>query len=186
MSRRTWTGLVYIGTSVDGMIARADGSLDWLTSRGEAAGDAGYGEFSAQIDTMLIGRSTYDVVLSFGGWPYDGKRVLVLTTTLERDVDERIMIVRDLDEATTVLGDIGARNVYIDGGRTIQTCLEAGLVDELTISAVPVLLGDGVRLFGPLSAEIDLTHISTVVLGGGMVQTRYAVRPGSEAERTPS
>lgn len=175
MTTRTWPGFVYIGTSVDGMIARRDGSLDWLTSRGEAAGDAGYAEFNARVDTMLIGRGTYEVVLGFGGWPYEDKRVLVLSRTLPDDADPRITVVRSLDEAIDHLNRAGARGVYVDGGQTIQACLAAGLVDELTISRVPVLIGDGVPLFGPLDADVDLVHESTEVLGGGMVQSRYRV-----------
>lgn len=175
MSTRTWTGRVFIGTSVDGFIARPNGDLSWLTSRGEAAGDAGYSDFSARIDTLLIGRNTYDVALSFSGWVYEGKRVLVLSRTLAVDVDDRITVVRDLAEAERTLADVGARGVYIDGGKTIQTCLAAGLVDELTVSQVPVLIGDGARLFGPVPSDIDLTHVATRVLGGGMVQTTYAV-----------
>ncbi len=176
VNARTWTGLVYIGTSVDGMIARPDGTLDWLTSRGEAAGDAGYSDFSARVDAMLLGRGTYETVLSFGEWPYENRKTLVLSSTLATDVDDRVTVVRDLAEAQRVLVDIGANVVYIDGGKTIQACLAAGLVDELTISQVPVLIGDGVRLFGALPHDIDLEHIRTTVLGGGMVQTHYAVR----------
>ena len=175
MKPRSWNGFVYIGTSVDGMIARPDGSLEWLISRGEAAGDAGYGEFAQGIDTMLIGRSTYEVALSFDGWAYQGKRVLVLSTTLDPDADDRITVVRDLDTVRRVLDEVGARGVYVDGGRTIQACLAADLIDEMTISQVPVLIGAGARLFGDLPADIPLEHISTEVLGGGMVQSRYRI-----------
>src|SRR5690606_21680203 len=100
----------------------------------------------------------YEVVLSFGAWPYEGKRVLVLSTTLDADADERVTVVRDLGEARRLLADSGAKGVYIDGGRVIQSCLAAGLVDELTISQVPVLIGDGTRLFGSLPHDIDLRH----------------------------
>jgi dihydrofolate reductase len=175
MAGRSFTGLVYIGTSVDGFIAREDGDLGWLMSRGEAAGDAGYSDFSAAIDTMLIGRSTYEVVQSFGSWPYGGKHVVVLSRTLDAGADDKISVVRDLDEAADRLGSLGAQRVYIDGGRTIQACLAAGWVDELTISRVPVLLGTGASLFGPLPGDVDLEHVRTDVLGGGMVQTTYRV-----------
>ena len=175
MAGRSFTGLVYIGTSVDGFIAREDGDLGWLMSRGEAAGDAGYSDFSAAIDTMLIGRSTYDFVKSFGSWPYEGKHVVVLSRTLAADADDKISVVRDLDEAGARLQSLGAQRVYIDGGRTIQACLAAGWVDELTISRVTVLLGTGVPLFGPLPGDVDLEHVRTDVLGGGMVQTTYRV-----------
>lgn len=175
MAGRRFTGHVYIGTSVDDFIAREDGDLGWLMSRGEAAGDAGYTDFAAAIDTMLIGRSTYELVNSFGSWPYEGKRVVVLSRTLDADADDKISVARDLDEAGTRLRSLGAERVYIDGGRTIQSCLAAGWVDELTISRVPVLLGTGVPLFGPVPGDVDLEHVRTDVLGGGMVQTTYRV-----------
>lgn len=178
MGERSWTGLVFIGTSVDGLIARPDGDLTWLTSRGAVAGDAGYAEFSARVDAMLMGRATYEAALSFERWPYGGRLVLVLSTTLPDDGDERVTVVRDLAEADAVLTAAGAAGVYVDGGRTIQACLAAGLVDELTISAVPVLIGQGARLFGSLPADIPLVHRSTAVLCGGMVQTTYLVDRG--------
>ena len=175
MTSRNWTGLVFIGTSVDGMTARTDGSVDWLTSRGEAAGDAGYTEFSARTDTVLMGRGTYDAARSFPAWPFASRRVLVLSTSLAEDADDRITVVRDLTQAQSKIEELGTRAVNIDGGQTIQSCLAADLVDELTISHVTVLIGNGLPLFGALPADIDLTHLSTAVLGGGMVQTRYAV-----------
>jgi len=175
MAGRSWTGLVFVGTSVDGFLAREDGDLEWLTSRGEAAGDAGYSDFNATIDTMLVGRSTYETVDAFGSWPYEGKRVVVLSTSLDAGADDRISVVRSLDEAAALLQDRGAQRVYIDGGRTIQACLSAGWVDELTLSHVSVLLGSGAPLFGPLPQDVDLEHVRTEVLGGGMVQTTYRV-----------
>lgn len=172
---RAWTGLVFIGTSVDGKIARRDGTVDWLEARGQAAGDAGFAEFYARIDTILMGRGTYETVRSFATWPFADKRVLVLSTTLEADLDDRITVVTDLDHARSVIEATGSAEIYIDGGRTICSCLDAGLVDEMTISQVPFLLGEGLSLFSSLSTEVSLTHLSSEVLGGGMVQTRYAV-----------
>jgi dihydrofolate reductase len=100
---------------------------------------------------------------------------VVLSRTLDADADDKVSVVRDLDEADARLGSLGAQRVYIDGGRTIQACLAAGWVDELVISRVPVLLGTGVPLFGPLPGDVDLEHVRTDVLGGGMVQTTYRV-----------
>jgi len=175
MTSRKWTGLVFIGTSVNGMIARRDGSVDWLTSRGEAAGDAGYTEFSERTDTVLMGRGTYAAACSFPEWPFTSRPVVVLSTSLAEDADDRITVVRDLTQAQSKIEALGSRAVNIDGGQTIQSCLAADVVDELTISHVTVLIGDGLPLFGALPADVDLTHLSTTVLAGGMVQTRYAV-----------
>lgn len=175
MTQRTWQGLVFIGTSVDGQVARKDGSLEWLTERGAFAGDAGYSEFMERVDAILVGRVTYEIASSFGSWPYADMNVVVLSGTMSPDSDERVRVAPDLVAASDVLDEIGATGVYVDGARTIQSCLGAGLINELTISQVAVLIGDGISLFGPLPADIALEHIQTTVLGGGMVQSRYRV-----------
>ena len=99
----------------------------------------------------------------------------VLSTTLARDADPRVSVHSSFDDALAALAAAGHRRVYVDGGRTVRTFLAAGLVTELTPSRVPVLIGEGVSLFGPLSQDVDLEHVRTEVLGGGMVQTMYRV-----------
>ncbi|MFI6298583.1 dihydrofolate reductase family protein [Nonomuraea sp. NPDC050790] len=170
---------VFIGISVDGFIARLDGDLQWLISRGEATGEYGYDEFISGIGTIVMGRGTYEAGLGFGeeNWPYHGLDVVVLSTSLETD-DPRITIYRSLDEVVEGLNARGVGSAYIDGGKVIQSFLRAGLIDELTISTVPVLIGTGVPLFGPLEADVSLRHLSTKVLEAGMVQTKYAVERG--------
>jgi dihydrofolate reductase len=172
----TFHSAVFIATSLDGFIARTDGSIDWLTSRGEAAGDTGYAEFMDDIDTVVLGRNTYETVLDFGFWPYEGKSVDVLSTTLASDTDKRITAHRDLDGLVQALTDRDAKRIYADGGRLIQTFLRAGLLNELTITVVPVLLGSGIPLFGDLDADVVLTHNATRTLGAGFVQSDYTVR----------
>ena len=167
---------VFIATSLDGFIARPDGSIDWLTERGEQAGDTGYDEFMAAVDTVVVGRNTYQKALSFGFWPYEGKQVEVLSTTLDADADERIIVHRTLDGLVQTLEDRGAKRVYTDGGRVIQTFLRAGLLNELTITVVPVLLGSGLSLFGDLDHDITLTHNATRTLGAGLIQSDYTVK----------
>lgn len=167
-----WRGQVFCATSLDGYLAGPDGELEWLESRGEQAGDTGYDAFFAGVDALLLGRGTYEKVLTFGEWPYGGKLVLVLSSTLGGD-DERVEVVRSLDEADARLeGD-----VYVDGGVTITACLAAGLVERLVVTQVPVLLGRGIRLFGELPAEVALEHVATRVLGAGLVQSTYLVTP---------
>lgn len=170
-----FTSHVFIGTSVDGFIARTDGDLEWLVSRGEAAGDYGYDAFMAGIDTVVLGRATYEAVVAAGWWQYDGKHVAVLSTRLKADADPRITVYRSLDELITGLSERGTKSVYADGGQIIQTFLREGLIDTITIGQVPVLIGTGIPLFGPLNADIPLIHRSTKVLGAGMTQTTYEV-----------
>jgi dihydrofolate reductase len=175
---RSFTASVFIGTSVDGFIARADGDLGWLISRGEAAGGGdgyGYPEFMSSVDTVVLGRATYEAVTASGWWQYDGKHVAVISSRLPADTDPRITVYRDLDQLIAGLADRGTKSVYVDGGQTIQTFLRAGLVQQITITQVPVLIGSGLPLFGPLDADISLTHLSTKVLKAGLVQTTYSV-----------
>ncbi len=167
---------VFIATSLDGFIARSDGSIDWLTERGEQAGDTGYDDFMASIDTVVLGRNTYELALGFESWPYEGKQVEVLSTTLDPDADERIIVHRTLEALIETLNDRGARRVYTDGGAVIQTFLRAGLLNELTITTAPVLLGSGIRLFGDLDNDIALTHNATRTLKAGFTQSDYTVQ----------
>ncbi len=172
--QRTWTGHVFIAASVDGYIARPDGALDWLIDRPGPTGDGGYSDFAAGIDHMLMGRGTYEAVAAFHPWPYTRMRVIVLSSTLDT-ADDRVTVVRNLSEAVTALSAAGAERVYIDGGKVISSCLAAGLIDDLVITRVPVLLGEGISLFGPLPAEVPLESQGSAPIGGGMVQERYTV-----------
>ncbi|TKJ28387.1 dihydrofolate reductase family protein [Blastococcus sp. CCUG 61487] len=177
------TGSVFLGMSVDGFIARLDGTLSFLDPEGGggppddgAGGDFGFAEFVAGIDALVMGRSTYEFIAPFAEWPYQGKPVHVLSTTLDPAADERITVHRSLDEALAALTAAGVRRVYVDGGRTVHAFLRAGLVDDLTLSRVPVLIGTGLTPFGELAADIPLEHVRTRTFGGGMVQSTYRVR----------
>lgn len=168
-------GYVFLGLSVDGFIARPDGDLSWLISRGQDAGDTGFTRFVESMDALVMGRRTYDVIAGEADWPYLGRPVHVLSATLATDADPRITVHGSFEEGVAALDAAGYGRVYVDGGRTVRTFLAAGLVDELTLSRVPVLIGQGATLFGPLPGDVDLEHVRTNVLGGGMVQSTYRV-----------
>jgi dihydrofolate reductase len=187
----SFTASVFLGMSVDGFIARLDGDLSWLTGDqapaegggGEAptpddgeGGDFGFTEFVNGVDAVLMGRSTYAFIQPFADWPYQGKPVHVLSTTLEPGADGRITVHRSFDEAVTALSEAGYRTVYVDGGRTVHDFLAAGLVGELTLSRVPVLIGTGRTPFGPFPADIPLEHVRTRTFPGGMVQSTWRVK----------
>ena len=179
-----FTGSVFLGMSVDGFIARSDGDLAWLTGGDDSGGapddgeggDYGFGDFLAGIDALIMGRSTYDFLRPLDDWPYGGKPVHVLSTTLPPAADPRIVVHSSFDEAVAGLTAAGYRRVYVDGGRTVHTFLRAGLVSDLTLSRVPVLIGTGHTPFGQLAADIPLEHVRTQTYPGGMVQTTYRVR----------
>ncbi|UGT39796.1 dihydrofolate reductase family protein [Nocardia yamanashiensis] len=173
----TFSATVFIGTSLDGYIARVDDDIEWLTSRGEKAGDLGFLEFLDSVDAVIMGRKTYDKVIGFGAenWHYGNRHVGVLSTTLPDDADPRITVYRDLD---SMIADLEARelaHVYPDGGRLIQSFLRAGRVDKFIISVAPVLIGAGFRLFGDLPEDVSLHLDSAADVGGGFAQLRYTV-----------
>jgi len=182
-------GDVFIATSLDGYIARPDGTLDWLTGRPaeEETGehdpdqDFGYGAFLATVDALFMGRATFDVVQGFDGdWPYP-KPVYVWTSDpagIEPKAGADVRpVAGTLDEALEGLRADGIGRVYVDGGSTIRAWLRAGLVDRMTISTVPVLIGDGIPLFGGTGDDIRLELERAEAFPGGMVQRTYVVVP---------
>jgi dihydrofolate reductase len=165
----------FVGTSVDGFIARANGDLDWLPS----GGNPSYGAFMETVDAVALGRNTFDKVLTFGTWPYGAKPVFVLSTrALEPPPFPGARVERVSGSAPEVVSQLAARGVrhlYVDGGITIQRFLRAGLVHRLVITRVPVLIGDGIPLFGALERDVALSHVATREYAGGLVQSEYVV-----------
>jgi dihydrofolate reductase len=170
---------VFVGTSLDGFLARPNGELDFLpTGGGEPHG---YDEFIATVDTIVIGRKTFETVLTLGPWPYGKRRVVVLSS---RPVDlsaatagKAEQMAGDPAQITAQLAARGARHVYVDGGITIQGFLRAGLVQRLVITRVPVLIGEGIPLFGALPHDIQLRHLQTRQYSSGLVSSEYEVVP---------
>ena len=173
----TITVSVFIGTSVDGFIARPNGALDFLPPGGGEP--HGYDEFMATVDALVIGRKTFETVLGCASWPYGQKRVVVLSSrpidfsgvrggAVEQMAGPPAEIVRKLAAG-------GARHLYVDGGNTIQRFLRAGLVERLIITRVPVLIGNGIPLFGTLPRDVRLNHIATQHYPSGLVKTEYQV-----------
>ena len=168
---------VFIGTSLDGFIARPNGDLDWLPAGGGEL--HGYNEFIAGVDALVIGRKTFEKVLTFEAWPYGDKRVVVLSS---RPIDwsaVRSGVVEQMaghpTEIVSRLAARGAHHLYVDGGITIQRFLQAGLIQRLIITRVPVLIGDGIPLFGTLQGDIRLRHVATQQYPSGLVKSEYAV-----------
>jgi len=168
---------VFVGTSLDGFIARPNGDLDWLPAGGGEPHR--YNEFMAGVDALVIGRKTFEKVLTFEAWPYGDKRVVVLSS---RSVDLSAAgggVVEHMAgppaEVVSQLAASGAHQLYVDGGITIQGFLRAGLVERLIITRVPVLIGAGIPLFGTLPRDMRLRHIGTRHYPSGLVQSEYHV-----------
>ena len=169
---------VFVGTSLDGFIARRDGRYDFLPADGGEP--HGYDEFIASVDTVLMGRNTFEVVLKLPQWPYGDKRVVVLS---HRPLDLSGVTGRveqmsgDPAQITRKLAATGAEHVYVDGGIAVQEFLRAGHIQQITITRVPVLIGEGIPLFGSLPQDIQLRHINTRQYQSGLVTSEYEVMP---------
>ncbi len=197
---------VYIASSLDGFIARKDGGIDWLEfdspdergtnergtndsgndSGAEGSGaddsgseDYGFAEFMESVDLLLMGRHTFEVLLTFDEWIYGDTPLIVLSNTLGPEaiparMEGRVSIMSGKPaEILEELAEKGVQHVYVDGGITLQAFMAAGLIDEITVTLIPVLIGDGIPLFGPLHDDVRLEHVSTRSFPSGLVQVKY-------------
>lgn len=169
-------GSVFVGTSLDGFIARNAGELDFLSPSGDEP--HGFEEFMASVDALVMGRNTYDIVLEFGAWPYGEKPVFVLSSTEIKPPPRGATVERMSGNPSDIAAEIAARgikDIYVDGATTIQRFLRSGLIQRIIITRVPVLIGSGIPLFGELEADITLRHVATRPYPSGLVQSEYQV-----------
>jgi dihydrofolate reductase len=168
---------VFIGTSLDGFIARLNGEFDFLPAGGGEP--HGYDEFFASVDALVIGRKTFETVLAFATWPYGDKRVVVLSSKPVDFSAVRGGVVEQMGgppaEIVAKLAASGAHHLYVDGGITIQHFLRAGLIQRLIITRVPVLIGEGIPLFGALPRDVQLQHVATAHYASGLVKSEYRI-----------
>ncbi|HKJ67847.1 MAG TPA: dihydrofolate reductase family protein [bacterium] len=169
---------VFIATSLDGYIARKNGDIDWLPSDGSGE-DYGYRQFVDSVDALVMGRNTYETVRSFGEWPYGEKPVVVLShraLEIPQHLSATVKLISGSPpEIVDHLGKEGAKHLYIDGGKTIQAFLNAGLIQEMILTRIPVIIGEGIPLFGPVDQDITLLHVETRDYENGLVQSRYTI-----------
>jgi dihydrofolate reductase len=170
---------VFVGMSLDGFIARTDGTYDFLhAAENENAGSYGFEEFMATVDALVMGRNTFETVRVFGKWPYGSTPVIVLTTRSPAAAPAGASVEFMSGEPAEIVARLAARgidHIYVDGGETIQRFLRAGLITHLVLSRVPVIIGTGISIFGALEKDIQLRHIATREFPGGMVQSEYDV-----------
>jgi len=167
---------VFVGTSLDGFIARTNGDFDFLSHAGDEP--HGYDEFIATVDALVMGRKTFETALAFDTWPYGKKPVFVLSTSPLAHAPAGAVVEHMSGTPAEIVSQLdarGFRHIYVDGGITIQRFLQAGLIQRLVISRVPVLIGDGIPLFAPVGRDIVLKHIATREFSSGLVQSEYLV-----------
>ena len=164
---------MFIATSLDGFIARRDGSIDWLSIVETPGEDYGYATFFAGVDALILGRRTYDTVIGFPAWPYDDKRCVVLTHNPPASRHGERFHTGPPAPMLAQLHADGVRRVYVDGGAVIQLFLREGLIDDITLSIIPVVLGDGIRLFDGGGPGRRLRLQESRAFASGLVQVMY-------------
>jgi len=178
---------VFCGTSVDGFLARPNDSFDFLKA-GEGV-PHGFTKFLNSVDVVVMGRRTFDVVRALGHFGLYGKKQLVVLSSRPLDLDSikpkiegQIKAKQKIEQMSGTPPEIAAqleargfKHAYVDGGITIQRFLSAGLVDRITVTRVPVLIGEGIPLFGSLPHDVRLRHLRTRSYKGGLVQSEYKV-----------
>jgi len=168
---------VYIATSLDGFIATPNGGIKWLNNiPNPDQSDYGYSEFIEKIDAIVMGKNTFQKVLTFNQWPYE-KPVFVLSNTLKelpKNMTEKAEIIKgDIKKITDKLIERGFQKLYVDGGQTIHSFLKEDLIDELIITKVPILLGDGIPLFHKLDQKLKFKHKKTTIYSNSLVKSHY-------------
>jgi dihydrofolate reductase len=172
----------FVAASLDGFIARNDGDLDWLDEANTAVPedeDCGYREFIATVDAIIMGRKTFEKVLTFGEWPYGDLPVIVLTQRIMAEshtFPPSVSVSNESPEQVLQrLSALGHQHIYVDGGTTIGSFLALEAIDSVTVTFVPVLLGNGIPLFGPLPNDIRLKLDRSKTFDFGFVQLTYQV-----------
>lgn len=180
---------VYIATSLDGYIAKLDGGLDWLMSAGNTEADLGenadmgFKKYMASVDCMIMGRKCMQVIdamaLTAEQWPYGNTRIMVLSNTLKEVpkglVGKVEIFSGEITNLIKMLEEEGFKHAYVDGGVTIQSFINLGLINEMTITRAPVLIGEGIPLFGKIQKDIKLEKTSVKAFANDFVQECYQV-----------
>jgi len=172
---------VFIAISLDGFIAKTNGDIAWLDD-GESlpeGEDCGYKALYDSVDGLIMGRNTMEKVLGFDiPWPYDGKPVFVLSKSLKVVPEKlvgKIQLYSNINDLMSAIDKAGFKKLYVDGGKTIQTFINKSLITDLTITTIPILLGDGLPLFGKIPHDIKLNHLETVTYPNGFVKSSYEI-----------
>jgi dihydrofolate reductase len=172
------TGHVFMATSLDGFVARKDHSLDWLMKQNTDGEDHGFDDFMASVDGLIMGSGSFKTVLAFESWPYQKPVIVMSHSLVENDIPAELeskVRLTQLSPQELILSLVkeGWKRAYVDGGKLVQSFIRAGLVQDMTITSVPVLIGEGVRLFGSIDDDIDLELIGSKSFNSGLVQNHY-------------
>lgn len=173
-------GYVFMASSLDGFVARQDNSLDWLMKYGVDENDNSFEEFTKNIDVLVMGSGTFKTVLGFDQWPYKMPTYVMSRTLTQGDVPKSLqdkVTIKDLspNELMQFLFQKDLKKVYVDGGKLVQSFINNGLINEITLTQIPILIGKGKRLFDETEGDIDLELINSKQMKFGFVQNHYRV-----------
>ncbi|PHJ56893.1 deaminase/reductase [Nostoc linckia z18] len=173
---------LYIATSLDGYIARSNGEIDWLSMFEAQEEDYGYAAFYQSIDAIVLGSKTYELGLSFDQWPYPDKKSFVFTQRhFKCDRNDVVFISDPVNYALSSIEAEGFKNIWlVGGGALINSFLKHSLIDEYIISIIPIILGDGVRLFPPPTPEEKLEMMNSKQYPSGLIQVHYRQKQNSD------
>lgn len=165
---------LYIATSLDGKIARKDGSIDWLPD--PSTGDYGYPEFMKTVDTIIMGSKTYDVCVSFGEWPYPDKDTYVFSRSRDKKgINDVELVHQEPREFVLDLKKTKGSDIWLMGGGEIITLLhDAGLIDEYILAYIPVILGEGIELFPGIHQQVNLSLYHHQVYPDGVIMMYFS------------
>ncbi len=175
---RTLKLSMYAAISLDGFIASPDGNIDWLTEHGsqdDLENDDGYKEFLGSVDALVMGGKTYRQVLTFGDWPYSGKKCVVVSRSGSKTNLPNVSFTADSPEQIVeCLQNEACRHVWVMGGGEIHSLfLRAGLIDEMRIFVMPKILGEGIPLFVPPVPDVRWKLLSQKEWQANIVELRY-------------
>ena len=179
---------VYIATSADGYIATPDGGVDWLHTAGNleadmGSEDMGFQSFMDSVDCMIMGRKCMEMISSMNltpkQWVYGDMRIVVLSNTVKEPPENLRgkveMYSGDIQDLIVKLESSGFKHAYIDGGSTITSFINLKLINEMTITKAPVLLGEGIPLFGKINKSVKLENAKASAFPNDFIQIKYSV-----------
>ncbi len=169
---------VFIAQSLDGFIAKKDGDIEWLNEASQKAKDEdlGYESFMESCDYLIMGKNSFMKVLSFDTWPYDGEKVIVVSSTLKRlpeDIKNVTLFNGDIKDLHTKLKNENCKKLYIDGGKLISSFLNENLVTDITVTNIPIFLGKGIKLFNNVNTKLQFKAKESTVFPSGLVKIKY-------------
>ncbi|MEH6404404.1 MAG: dihydrofolate reductase family protein [Sneathiella sp.] len=180
MRKKLITGHVMMATSLDGFVARKDHTLDWLTKQRVSNEEHGFEKFQESVDVIVMGSRSFKTVLGFGGWHYLKPTVILSNSMSTKDIPAELRDKIEISNLKPVklmemLQQRGCKRVYVDGGAVVQSFMRLGLIQDMKITLIPILIGEGIKLFGKLDGDIDLKVESVNHFKSGLITTHYTV-----------